>query len=63
MSVEELEGGLRWLFGQLYNEAEFLRRKRQYMEIVKARASSAPGHVRVAQRDSPHLASANGCSV
>jgi radical SAM superfamily enzyme YgiQ (UPF0313 family) len=36
MSVEELEGGLRWLFGELYNEREFLRRKRQYMEIVKA---------------------------
>ncbi|HXW06411.1 MAG TPA: radical SAM protein [Vicinamibacterales bacterium] len=37
MSVEELESGLRWLFGELYNEREFLRRKRQYMEIVKAR--------------------------
>jgi len=36
MSVEELEGGLRWLFGELYNEREFLRRKRQYMEIAKA---------------------------
>jgi len=41
MSVEALEGGLRWLFGQLYNEVEFLRRKRQYMEIVKARADVA----------------------
>ncbi|HSC29004.1 MAG TPA: radical SAM protein [Vicinamibacterales bacterium] len=36
MSVEELEGGLRYLFAELYNEREFLRRKRQYMEIVKA---------------------------
>jgi hypothetical protein len=39
MSVEELEGGLRWLFGQLYNEREFIRRKRHYMDIVKAAMS------------------------
>lgn len=37
MSVEELEQGLRWLFGELYNEREYLRRKRRYMEIVKER--------------------------
>ena len=36
MSVAELQSGLRWLFGELYDEPEFLRRKRQYMEIVKA---------------------------
>lgn len=36
MSVAELESGLRWLFGELYNEREFVRRKRQYMDIVKA---------------------------
>jgi radical SAM superfamily enzyme YgiQ (UPF0313 family) len=36
MSVDDLESGLRWLFGELYNEREFLRRKRHYMEIVKA---------------------------
>lgn len=36
MTVDELEHGLRWLFGEIYNEREFLRRKRQYMEIVKA---------------------------
>jgi radical SAM superfamily enzyme YgiQ (UPF0313 family) len=39
MTVEELEGGLRWLFGQLYNEREFIRRKRHYMDIVKATMS------------------------
>jgi len=39
MTVEELEGGLRWLFGQLYNEREFVKRKRHYMEIVKATMS------------------------
>jgi radical SAM superfamily enzyme YgiQ (UPF0313 family) len=36
MTVDELEGGLRWLFGQLYNEGEFIKRKRHYMDIVKA---------------------------
>jgi radical SAM superfamily enzyme YgiQ (UPF0313 family) len=37
MSVDELESGLRWLFGEVYNEREFLGRKRNYMEIVKGR--------------------------
>jgi radical SAM superfamily enzyme YgiQ (UPF0313 family) len=37
MSVQELEEGLRWLFGEIYNEREFTRRKRHYMEIVKKR--------------------------
>ncbi len=36
MTVDELESGLRWLFAELYNEREFIRRKRNYMEIVKA---------------------------
>ena len=36
MSVEELESGLRWLFAEIYNEREFIARKRRYMEIVKA---------------------------
>ena len=35
MSVAELEAGMRWLFSEIYNEREFLRRKRQYMEIAK----------------------------
>ena len=35
MTVAELEAGMRWLFSEIYNEKEFLRRKRQYMEIVK----------------------------
>ena len=35
MSVDQLEAGLQWLFGELYNEREFLKRKRRYMEIVK----------------------------
>lgn len=37
MTVEQLETGLRWLFQEIYNEGEFLRRKRHYMEIVKER--------------------------
>jgi radical SAM superfamily enzyme YgiQ (UPF0313 family) len=40
MSVDDLESGLRWLFGEIYNEREFLRRKRHYMEIVKASMSA-----------------------
>jgi radical SAM superfamily enzyme YgiQ (UPF0313 family) len=36
MSVADLEAGMRWLFSEIYNEQEFLRRKRQYMEIAKA---------------------------
>ncbi len=39
MTVEELEAGMRWLFTELYTEPEFNRRKRHYMEIVKARMS------------------------
>jgi radical SAM superfamily enzyme YgiQ (UPF0313 family) len=35
MTVADLEAGMRWLFAEIYNEREFLRRKRQYMEIVK----------------------------
>jgi len=41
MTVEALESGLRWLFAEVYNEREFLRRKRAYMEIVKTRNLSA----------------------
>jgi radical SAM superfamily enzyme YgiQ (UPF0313 family) len=37
MTVEQLEEGIRWLFGEIYNEREYLRRKRHYMEIVKQR--------------------------
>ena len=35
MTVEELESGMRWLFGEIYNEGEFNRRKRHYMNIFK----------------------------
>jgi radical SAM superfamily enzyme YgiQ (UPF0313 family) len=35
MTVEELEAGLRWLFTEIYNEQEFTKRKRRYMELVK----------------------------
>ena len=35
MSVEELEKGLLWLFKKIYNEKEYLKRKRHYMDIVK----------------------------
>ena len=37
MTVEELEEGARWLFSEIYNEREYTRRKRRYMEIVKGR--------------------------
>ncbi len=37
MTVDELEAGMRWLFGEIYNEREYTRRQRQYMEIVKKR--------------------------
>jgi len=37
MSVEELETGLRWLFEQTYSDEQFNKRKRNYIEIVKAR--------------------------
>ncbi len=37
MSVDELEAGMRWLFGQIYNEREYTQRQRHYMEIVKKR--------------------------
>jgi radical SAM superfamily enzyme YgiQ (UPF0313 family) len=37
MTVEELEAGMRWLFSEIYNEREYTRRQRQYMEIVKRR--------------------------
>lgn len=37
MSVEELEAGFRWLASEIYNDQEFSRRKRHYMELHKAR--------------------------
>jgi radical SAM superfamily enzyme YgiQ (UPF0313 family) len=37
MNVEQLEEGLQWLFREIYNEREFTRRKRHYMELVKER--------------------------
>jgi radical SAM superfamily enzyme YgiQ (UPF0313 family) len=37
MSVQQLEEGMRWLFREIYNEREYTRRKRHYMEIVKQR--------------------------
>lgn len=35
MTVEQLESGLRQLFADVYNEHEFVKRKRRYMEIIK----------------------------
>jgi len=35
MSVRDLEEGLMFLFGELYNESVYARRKRHYMEIYK----------------------------
>jgi radical SAM superfamily enzyme YgiQ (UPF0313 family) len=40
MSVEELEAGMRWLFGEIYNEREFIRRKRRYMDILHANGTA-----------------------
>jgi radical SAM superfamily enzyme YgiQ (UPF0313 family) len=37
MTVEQLEEGIRWLFKEVYNEHEYTRRKRHYMELVKQR--------------------------
>ncbi len=42
MSVETLEAGLRWLFTEIYNERELLRRRRHYMEITKQNAGRNP---------------------
>jgi radical SAM superfamily enzyme YgiQ (UPF0313 family) len=35
MTPEELEKGLLWIFGEIYNEKEYLKRKRRYMDIIK----------------------------
>lgn len=35
MAPEELEKGLLWLYREVYNEREYLRRKRHYMDIIK----------------------------
>ena len=37
MTVRQLEEGLMGLFREVYNEREFAKRQRRYMEIVKAR--------------------------
>ena len=52
MSVEELETGLRWLFAEIYNEPEFDRRKRHYIDIVKQRLAAG--------RERPTLVAALG---
>ncbi|MFQ6549437.1 B12-binding domain-containing radical SAM protein [Aestuariibius sp. 2305UL40-4] len=41
MSVEELEEGFVWLASEVYNDREFTRRKRHYMDLAKARLQSA----------------------
>jgi len=41
MSVEELEGGMRWLFEQLYSDTELQRRRRHFIEIQKHRLTTA----------------------
>jgi radical SAM superfamily enzyme YgiQ (UPF0313 family) len=37
MTVRQLEEGLMYLFREVYNESEFVKRQRRYMEIVKER--------------------------
>ena len=39
MTVLQLEEGLMWLFREVYNETEYVKRQRRYMEIVKERES------------------------
>jgi radical SAM superfamily enzyme YgiQ (UPF0313 family) len=36
MTADELEQGHRWLMGQIYNQDEFTKRKRHYIELVKS---------------------------
>jgi radical SAM superfamily enzyme YgiQ (UPF0313 family) len=43
MSVQELEDGLIYLFQELYNTSVYTRRKRHYMEIIKALESGRAG--------------------
>ena len=51
MTVDELETGLRWLFAEIYNEREFRRRKRHYMELVKGRPPQAAGITTIAETE------------
>jgi radical SAM superfamily enzyme YgiQ (UPF0313 family) len=37
MTVAELEAGLGWLFSEIYNDRQFSRRKRRYVDIMKQR--------------------------
>lgn len=37
MSVEQLEDGFRWLASEVYNDKEFHRRKRHYVDLARAR--------------------------
>lgn len=39
MSKGDLEEGFRWLAGEVYNDTEFARRKRHYMDLTRARSS------------------------
>lgn len=48
MSVGDLESGFAWLAGEVYNDREFRRRKRHYMELVKARLAAERGDRHVA---------------
>jgi radical SAM superfamily enzyme YgiQ (UPF0313 family) len=35
MTVDELEAGLRWIFGELYNENMMRARRRRYVDLIK----------------------------
>ena len=35
MTPEELEKGLLWIYGEIYSEKEYIKRKRYYMDILK----------------------------
>lgn len=43
MSVADLETGLRWLFSEIYADSELARRRRHYINIVKARTPEFAG--------------------
>ncbi len=50
MTVAQLEQGLRYLFGELYDDAAYRRRQRRYMDIRKAMAAERRGSEAVPSR-------------
>ena len=61
MSVEDLEAGVRWLFKETYNEREFNRRKRHYIEIMKKNRFRGTGYGALADVVAPQPQEAMQC--